>query len=110
MYKCGEQLFPATKPNFEKELRTAYLIGGRKYEIKNIAESRGVVMVEMIESYPDLMTRKIYRTPQVIVLELRNGKIYTGRHYCDPDLSFLHLTQKQIAKAYPKSPTRKIIK
>lgn len=47
----------------------------------------------MIESYPDPESRKMYRTNQVIVLELNDGKIRTGRHYCDPKLSFADLKQ-----------------
>lgn len=94
------KLFPRTKKNIKKELKEVYHIRGRKYDIKNIAEGRNVVMVEMVESYPDPKTKKVYRTPLVIILEMRNGKIKKGRHYCDPDLSYLHLTKKQIQKAF----------
>jgi ketosteroid isomerase-like protein len=57
-------------------------------------------MIEMVESYPDPKTKKVYRTPLVIVLEMQNGKIRRGRHYCDPDLSYLHLTKKTVERAY----------
>lgn len=93
-------LFPRTGKNIQKELEQVYPIRGRKYKIKNIAEGKNVVMMEMIESYPDAKTKKVYRTPLVIVLEMKNGKIRKGRHYCDPDLSHLYLTEKQIRKAY----------
>jgi len=39
----------------------------------------------------------------VLVLEIKKGKIRTGRHYCDPDLSRLYLTKRQVAQAYKKS-------
>jgi hypothetical protein len=60
-------------------------------------------MVEMVESYPDPKTKKVYRTPLVIVLEMKNGKIRTGRHYLDPRLSFKYLTKRQVKKAYKNS-------
>ncbi len=93
-------LFPATSNDVEKELKEVYPIKGRKYDIKNIAEGKDVVMVEMVESYPDPKTKKVYRTPLVIVIEIKKGKIVRGRHYCDPDLSYLFLTKEQVNKAY----------
>lgn len=103
------ELFPATKNDLNAELKEVYPIRGREYDIKNIAEGDNVIMVEMIESYPDQKTKKIYRTPLVIVLEMKNGKIRTGRHYCDPKLSYLHLSKNQIKKAYKNSKGSKII-
>lgn len=86
-----------------------YKIKGRQYDIKNIAEGDNVVMVEMVESYPNPKTKKVYRTPLIIVLEMKNGKIRTGRHYCDPDVSYLNLNKTQIAKAYKKKSDNNII-
>jgi len=40
----------------------------------------------------------VYRTPQVVVLEMKDGKIKKGRHYCDPDTSFFNLTEEQIRR------------
>lgn len=94
------KLFPGTRKNIKKELKDVYPIKGRKYDIKNIAEGKDVVMIEMVESYPEPAAKKVYRTPLVIVLEMKNGKIRTGRHYCDPRLSYLHLTKKQVEKAF----------
>ena len=101
--KKNGELFPSTKNNINAELEEVYPIKGREYDIKNIAEGDNVVMIEMIESYPDPETQKIYRTPLVIILEMESGKIKTGRHYTDPKLSYLHLTKSQVAKAYKKS-------
>ena len=98
--KKNGELFPATKNDLNAELEDVYPIKSREYDIKNIAEGDNVVMIEMIESYPDPDTKKIYRTPMVIVLEMEKGKIRTGRHYADPKLSYLCLTKKQLEKAY----------
>ncbi len=108
VYKSGKQLFPKTTKSLRKELTEVYHIKGREYDIKNIAEGENVVMVELIESYPDPKTKKVYRTPLVLVLEMKRGKIRTGRHYCDPSLSYLHLTVVQIGKAF-KTKTKKSI-
>ena len=99
----GKRLFPTTKPNLKVELEDIYPIKDRQYDIKNIAEGDNVVMVELAESYPDQKTKKVYRTPLVLVLEMKGGKIRTGRHYLDPKLSYKHLTKKQIEKAYKNS-------
>lgn len=101
VYKAKNgKLFPKTTSNIKKELEEVYYIKDRKYDIKNIAEGQNVVMVEMVESYPDQKTRKVYRTPLVIVLEMEKGKIRKGRHYCDPRLSYMYLTKKQIKKLF----------
>lgn len=96
----GKQLFSATGKNVQKEMKEAYIVKGRQYDIKNMAEGKNLVMVELIESYPDPKTKKTYRTPLVLVLEMKNGKIRTGRHYLDPRLSQKFLTKDQIKKAY----------
>ncbi len=99
--KRKEKIFPSISgEDLRSQMENVYVIKGRKYEIINIAEANDLVMLEMIESYPDPKTKKVYRTPQVIVLEFKNGKIRTGRHYADVDLAFLHLTPSQIKKAY----------
>ncbi len=95
------KLFPRVGAKaIKKSLKEVYVIKGRRYDIKHIATGGNVVMVEMVESYPDPKTKKVYRTPQVIVLEFRRGKIRRGRHYCDPRLSYMYLTEKQLKKAY----------
>lgn len=94
------KLFPRTKNDVKAELKEAYPIKGRHYDIKNIASGENVIMVELIESYPDPKTKKVYRTPLVLVLETKRGKIRKGRHYCDPNLSYLYLTKKQIDRAF----------
>ncbi len=102
----GKELFPTTTNNMESELKGAYWIRGRQYEILHIAEGEGVIFVELIESFPKQTpkktSKKIYSTPLVLVLEMKNGKIRTGRHYLDPRLSQKFLTKKQLAKAYQK--------
>ena len=100
MYKGKKKLFPSTKPNFKTELNDVYPTKGRTYEIKNIAEGKDVVMVELVESYPDAKTRKIFRTPLVLVTEMKKGRIVKGRHYCDPAISHLFLSHKEIEKGF----------
>lgn len=99
----GKKLFPTTTNDLKGELDEVYPIKGRQYDIKNIAEGNDLVMVELVESYPDPETKKVYRTPLVLVLEMENGKIKTGRHYLDPRLSGKYLTKLQVNKAYKKS-------
>jgi ketosteroid isomerase-like protein len=99
MYKAKDELFPKTGDDVHSELNDVYPIQGRQYDIRNITEGEGVVMIEMIESYPDPETGKVYRTPQVIVLEFKDGLIRTGRHYTDPDLSYMQLPAEQIDSA-----------
>ncbi|KKR07309.1 MAG: hypothetical protein UT32_C0013G0028 [Parcubacteria group bacterium GW2011_GWC2_39_14] len=99
VYVGKRELFPATKI-VKKEMQAVYPVRGRKYDIKNIAEGNNVVMVELVESYPDTKIKKVYRTPMVLVLEFSGNKIKTGRHYCDPRLSYLHLSTKQIKKIF----------
>lgn len=97
--RSGE-LFPRSISNVEAELREVYAIRGRKYDIKHIAEGESVVMVELVESYPDPVTGKTYRTPLVLVLEMEEGKIKKGRHYCDPRLSHMGLTPEQVDSVF----------
>ena len=106
--KNGE-LFPTTGDNVHEELDDVYPIKGREYDIRNIAEGENVVMIEMIESYPDPETGQIYRTPQVIVLEFNNDKIRTGRHYTDPRLSYKELSKEQIQTALRDTDSKLII-
>jgi len=106
----NKQLFPRTENNIKSELKKVYPIKGRRYEIINIAEGNNVVMVELIENYPDPKTKKIYRTPIVIVLEIKGNKINTGRHYCDPNLSYLHLNESKLNKLYKNKKVKQVIK
>jgi ketosteroid isomerase-like protein len=103
MYLDDKKLFPSTQVDIKKELEEVYPIKNRVYEIKNIAEGKDVVMVELVESYPDPKTKKVYRTPLVLVLEMKNNKIVTGRHYLDPKISYKYLTKKQVEKGFKKS-------
>lgn len=105
----GKKMFPSTSPNLKKELKEIYPIKGREYDIKNIAEGEGVVMVELIESYPDEKTQGFYRTPLVLVLEIKNGKIRTGRHYLDPRISQKKFSKSVVEKVYKNSKGSKIV-
>ncbi|OGZ04111.1 MAG: hypothetical protein A2648_03045 [Candidatus Lloydbacteria bacterium RIFCSPHIGHO2_01_FULL_41_20] len=101
VYKSASgKLFPKTKNSIKAEMKETYAIKGKKYDIKNVAEGNNLVMVELVESYPDPKTKKVYRTPLVLVLEMKGGKIRKGRHYCDPKISYLYLTKKKVAGAF----------
>lgn len=93
-------MFPRSEKDIEKELDTVYQIKDREYDIKNITENDSVVMVELVESYPDQKTGKVYRTPLVLVLEMKDGKIRRGRHYCDPKISHMFLSKDEINKIF----------
>jgi limonene-1,2-epoxide hydrolase len=86
--------------NFEGLIKNAYAIKGRNYDVKNIASNDTCVMVELVESYPDPETKKIFRTPLVLVLECADGKIVKGRHYYDPTLSSMFLSEEKIDSLY----------
>lgn len=110
MYETRDgNLFPKSEKNPEPDMEEIYEIKGREYDIRNIAEGENVVMIEMIESYPDPETGQMYRTPQVIVLELKEDKIRTGRHYCDPRLSFKELSKEQIEVGLRDTDSKQII-
>lgn len=103
--KENGELFPSTSDNVINELDEVYLIKNREYDIRNICEGENVVMIEVVESYPDPDTGQLYRTPQIIVLEFKNDKIRTGRHYTDPKLSYLELNNEQVDKALRDTKT-----
>ena len=95
-------LFPVSKPDFKAEMKEVYKIEGRKYDIKNVAEGEHVVMVELIESYPDPETKKLHHTPLVLVIVVRDGKVMRLRDYCYTQISCLDLDKKDIEGIYKK--------
>ena len=109
MYKGKTEMFPQSTQNAEQEMKEIYPIKGRKYEIKNIAEGEDVVMVELIESYPNSETGFLHQTPLVLVLQFEGGKIKTGRHYCDPQTSYETLAPETLDKAYKGAPNKIVI-
>jgi ketosteroid isomerase-like protein len=98
-----DTIFPTSSRNaidFMDNLAEVYQIKGRSYEIKNIAGTSDVVMIELVESYEPSPGAPAFRTPLVLVLEFSEGKVRRGRHYCDPAISHLHLSQAAIDKAF----------
>lgn len=101
MYRNSKGLlFPRDYAKSENDLDDVYAIKDRQYDIRNICAKDNVVMIEVVESYPDPETGKTYRTPEVIVLEFKEGKIWKGRHYCDPAISNLGLDRERVDEAY----------
>lgn len=90
-------------------MRDIYPIKGRSYEIKNVAEGEDIVMVELIERYPNSETGKAHETPLVLVLEMKEGRIQKGRHYCDPKLSHEDLPPASLEEAYAGTTTKQMI-
>ena len=109
MYRGKDLLFPTSRPNVKENLEEIYPIRGRKYRIKNTAEGENVVMVELIESYSDPKTGQFHQTPLVLVLEMEDGKIKKGRHYCDPKLSYEDLNEQQLQEGYRNTPDKFVI-
>lgn len=107
--RVSGEIFPTAGMDVDQETAEIYSIKNRTYDIRNIAEGEDLVMLELIESYPDPETGKVYRTPLVIVLEMENEKIKKGRHYCDTTLSYEGLSTEQIEKEALKNTTRKLL-
>lgn len=85
----------------EESINEAFIIEGREFYFPNILadEESQTVMVEFVESYPDPETKKVYRTPQVAICKIKDGKIFRTRHYMDPRLSYKYLDDKKIKDA-----------
>jgi len=107
--KESGELFPTTTNDMKTELEDVYHIEKRQYDIKNIAENENLVMLELIESYPDPKTEKMHHTPMVLVLEMKNGKIKKGRHYCDPRISFEELPKEVIEEGLKNTASEILI-
>ena len=86
-----------------KELmKKAFAFKGREFDFKNVVsnEKDQTVLVEFVESYPDPKSGKVYRTPQVAVCEVKDGKIFRTRHYNDPRLSYKYLSEEDVNIAF----------
>jgi len=106
MYHSKDTFFPVVKEEVLKEvMENVYETQDRQYEIMNTAQNDNIVFIEMIESYPNSQTGKVYRTPITLVLEFNEeGKVVRGRHYCDPDLSDKDLSTESIHNAIGSIP------
>lgn len=82
-------------------MHIAYQFKGRKYEFINVAidAATQTVIVEFVESYPDQNSSIVYRTPQIAVCIVRDGKLYRTRHYLDPRIGIKGLPRQVIKKA-----------
>ena len=115
MYKKRKgEIFPEWKPSPEDDLEETYKIKDRTYTIYNMGfsepqENTITVFVELIERYPDPDTGKLYQTPIVLVLEMEDDKIKTGRHYCDNNISFEDLNKKQLDFVYKNHKEKPLV-
>ena len=103
MYKKEDKIFPQVKidKNFNNEMEQAYSFGKREYKIYNILEKDNVVMAEIVESYFDHKDNKTYTTPISFVWTFDDqGKVLTGKHYCDPALSYVDISDEDMGRVY----------
>ena len=111
MYQVKDgTVFPSDNSTSEDSMEEIYRIKGREYHIYNLTESENTVMVECVEQYPDEKTGQLYRTPQVLIIEFKDEKIIRGRHYGDPRLSYMNLTDDMLRTAYRDEKPILIIK
>lgn len=99
VYSKNAHHFPSlTGKKLSDLMKLAFQIKGREYSFKSIVadEKTQTVIVEFIETYPDPKTGQIYRTPQISVCKVENGKIYRTRHYMDPRLSFEDISEHEL--------------
>lgn len=108
-FKVTEMFLIKDKPfisisgeEIRESIKNVYKIEGREYVFKNVVadEEKEIVFVEFVESYPDSETGEVYRTPQVAVIEVKNGKLHRTRHYTDPHLSSKYLSEEEVDKAF----------
>ncbi len=85
-----------------KLMKEAFSIKGRQFVFKTIVadEQTQTVVIEFIESYPDPKSGQVYTTPQVSICKITDGKISSTRHYMDPRLSFMNLSNDVIEHAF----------
>lgn len=100
--KDGNHLPSLSGKKLRDLMKLAFKTEGRQYTFKSVLadEESQTVIVEFIETYPDPKSGQIYRTPQISVCSIKNGKIFRTRHYMDPRLSFENLTESQIESSF----------
>lgn len=109
MYKSKDTIFPQIKvdKNFKKEIEEIYKYRNREYKIYNILEKNNTVMAEIVESYDD--NGHTYVTPIAFVWTFDDeGKVLTGKHYCDPEISHNTISKSEMDKVFDKEPILKI--
>jgi ketosteroid isomerase-like protein len=103
VYETEAAFFPRLQgEQLDALMTSAFKIKGRQFEFKTVIadEQQQKVVVEFVESFPDPKTGNIYRTPQVSICIVRDGKIFRTRHYMDPRLSFAFLSTETIENAF----------
>ncbi len=86
----------------EEQVKIAFPIMGREFVYKSLLVDvdNQKVIVEFIESYPDPATKKVYRTPQIAVCEIKDKLLHRTRHYMDPRLSYDNLSDEEIQSCF----------
>jgi hypothetical protein len=107
MFKSKNTYFPSVKvdKNFNKKIEDAYSYLGREYKIYSMLENGNIVSAEIVESYLDNDSKKIRCTPISFVWTFdEDGKVLTGKHYCDPVISYEDLSAINFNDIYGKEP------
>ncbi len=91
MYKTKSKTFPQVRvdKDFKNKMEEVYSYTEREYKIYSILENDNIVTAEIVESYFDKSKNKKHVTPIAFVWTFdKDGKVETGKHYCDPDISY----------------------
>lgn len=88
--------------DLEHQIKIAFPIKGREFVFKSILVDvkDQKVIVEFIESYPDPVTKQVYKTPQIAICEIKDGLIHRTRHYMDPRLSYDNISETEIESCF----------
>ena len=95
--------FPSLEgEELEKQIQLAFPIKGRQFVFHTVIadEDSQKVIIEFTESYPDPKSKKVYRTPQIAVCEIKDGKIYRTRHYMDPRISHKNISSEDLEDCF----------
>jgi hypothetical protein len=106
----GGILFPSVQKPTEAQMAEVYKTEGREYHIYNITESADTVIIECVEQYPNPQTSFLHRTPLVLLVQFENDVIVRGRHYCDPRLSHIPLSDDTLLIAYGRAEPLMILR
>lgn len=89
-----------TATQAQQVVKDVFPIQNRQYHnVKFVADEQAqTVAFEFIETYPDPETSTVYCTPQVGICQIKDGKIWRTRHYCDPRLSAMNLNPEEVSE------------
>lgn len=107
MYKTKNKTFPQVKvdKDFKNKMEEVYAYKQREYKIYSILENDNIVTAEIVESYYDGSKNIRHVTPIAFVWTFdEDGEVETGKHYCDPDISYESLEEYDFDILYGHKP------